>query len=79
MDAGETEGFPPGSRARVDRARDYLAVAGTVVRVVTDITIPELRDRLPAAPADPEAVARLADQWNLTGPVDRLTAALREH
>jgi hypothetical protein len=54
-------------------------VAGTVVRVVTDITIPELRDRLPAAPADPEAVARLADQWNLTGPVDRLTAALREH
>jgi 5'-3' exonuclease len=79
MDAGETEGFPPGSRARVDRARDDLAAAGTVVRVVTDIAIPELRDRLPASPPDPGAVALLADQWNLKGPADRLLAALRDH
>jgi hypothetical protein len=79
MDAGETEGFPPGSRARVDRARDYLAAAETVVRVVTNITIPELRDRLPTSPPDSKALARLADQWNLSGPVDRLLAALRDH
>lgn len=73
---GETEGFPAGSRLRIDKARDYLAAAETVVRVVTDIDIPELDDGLPAAPRDPEAVVRLADEWNLSGPVNRLLAAL---
>ncbi|MCW2899844.1 MAG: 5-3 exonuclease [Streptosporangiaceae bacterium] len=75
--AGETDGFPAGSRLKIDRARDYLAAAETVVRVVTDIAIPELHDPVPATPADPEAVVRLADQWNLGGPVNRLLAALR--
>ncbi|MGH3389803.1 MAG: 5'-3' exonuclease, partial [Actinomadura sp.] len=74
--AGQAAGFPAGSRLKIDGARDYLAAAETVVRVVTNITIPDLDDALPSAPRDPEALVRLADQWNLDGPVNRLLAAL---
>lgn len=74
--AGETAGFPAGSRLKIDGARDYLAAAETVVRVVTDIDTPEPDDRLRAEPRDPEALVRLADEWNLGGPVNRLLAAL---
>ena len=75
--AGETEGFPAGSRLKIDAARDYLAAAETVVRVVRDIEIPPFDDVLPAAPHDPEALVALVDRWNLEGPVNRLLAALR--
>jgi 5'-3' exonuclease len=76
IDRGETDGFPAGSRLKLEAAREYLAAAETVVRVVTDITIPELDDRLPTAPRDPEAVVTLVDQYNLESPVNRLLAAL---
>src|SRR5262249_3850453 len=70
--AGETGGFPAGGRLKIERARDYLAAAETVVRVVTNVTTPAQDDRLPSAPRDPESLARLSDQWNLDGPVKRL-------
>jgi 5'-3' exonuclease len=76
IDAGRTEGFPAGSRRRLEAARDYLASARTVVQVVTNITVPAHDDRLPSAPRDPEALVGLADQYNLGGPVNRLLAAL---
>ncbi|GLZ16365.1 5'-3' exonuclease [Actinomadura sp. NBRC 104425] len=79
LDAGTVEGFPTGARRRLEAARDYLAAAGTVVRVVTDIDSAELRgldDRLPAAPRDPQALVELADRWGLDGPVNRLLNAL---
>jgi 5'-3' exonuclease len=76
IDRGETDGFPAGSRLKLEAAREYLAAAEMVVRVVTDITIPELDDRLPTAPRDPEAVVTLVDQYNLESPVNRLLAAL---
>ncbi|WP_242910365.1 5'-3' exonuclease [Actinomadura terrae] len=79
LDAGTDEGFPAGARRRMEAAREYLASAETVVRVVTDIDAPELSgldDRLPAEPRDPEALVELADRWNLSGPVNRLLNAL---
>ncbi|MFC5746633.1 5'-3' exonuclease [Actinomadura rugatobispora] len=79
LESGSAEGFPAGARRRMEAAGDYLAAARTVVRVVTDIDDPALRDlddRLPAAPRDPEAVVELADRWNLSGPVNRLLNAL---
>ena len=76
IDAGETAGFPAGSRLKLEAAREYLAAAETVVQVVTDITIPAVDDRLPTAPRDPESVVTLADRHNLDGPVNRLLAAL---
>ncbi|RSN62265.1 MULTISPECIES: 5'-3' exonuclease [Actinomadura] len=78
LDGGD-EGFPAGARKRIDAARDYLASAETVVRVVTDIEAPELAaldDRLPAGARDPEALVELADRWNLSSPVNRLLNAL---
>jgi 5'-3' exonuclease len=74
--AGQAAGFPAGSRLKIDAARDYLAAAQTVVRVVTNVTTPDLSDVLPTMPKDPDTLARLADQWNLDGPVKRLRAAL---
>ncbi|GAA2453394.1 5'-3' exonuclease [Actinomadura vinacea] len=79
LESGSAEGFPAGARRRLEAARDYLATAETVVRVVTGIDAPVLRDlddRLPAAPRDPEALVALADEWNLSGPVNRLLNAL---
>ncbi|MGI5201094.1 5'-3' exonuclease [Spirillospora sp. CA-108201] len=79
LDAGTDEGFPAGARRRMEAAREYLAAAETVVRVVTDIDAPELaglEDGLPAEPRDAEALVRLADTWNLSGPVNRLLNAL---
>jgi 5'-3' exonuclease len=79
LDAGITDGFPAGARKRMEAAREYLASAETVVRVVTDIDAPELAkldDRLPSEPRDAEALVELADSWNLSSPVNRLLNAL---
>ncbi|MEU5882898.1 5'-3' exonuclease [Spirillospora sp. NPDC047279] len=79
LESGGTEGFPAGARKRLEGARDYLAAAETVVRVVTDIDSRELRDlddRLPSSPRDPEALVTLADRWGLESPVNRLLNAL---
>ncbi len=76
IDAGVTDGFPAGSRLKLASARDYLGPAETVVRVVTDITLPDLPDSLPRTPRDPEKLIELVDRWNLAGPVNRLLKAL---
>ena len=69
-------GLSPTLRRRLDAARDYLAVAPAVVRVVTDLDLPVVDDRLPRAPADLEGLAELATRWNLGGSVQRVVAAL---
>jgi len=61
---------------KVLAARDYLAVAPTVVRVALDVPVTLDDDRLPGAPADPDALAGLAERWGLTTSVARLSAAL---
>ena len=74
------EAGDPGVRAslhdKVLAARDYLAAAPAVVRVALDVPVVLDDDRLPAAPADPAALAELAQRWALTTSVARLTAAL---
>jgi 5'-3' exonuclease len=77
LDAGETAGFPAGSRTKIQAARDYLGAAERVVRVVTDVPMPaNLVDRLPAEPRDPERLLELAETWNLESPANRLLQAL---
>jgi 5'-3' exonuclease len=76
IDEGVTDGFPAGSRLKLANARGYLAAAETVVRVVTDITLPDFEDRLPSTPRDPERLIELVDRWNLSSPVNRLLKAL---
>ena len=76
LDAGTEDGFPAGARAKLEAARDYLAVAPAVTRTVRDLPIPELDDALPRTPRDPERLVALADRWGLDSPLDRLLAAL---
>src|SRR3569833_803217 len=77
LDAGETSGFPAGSRLKLEKARDYLRAAEMVVRVVTDIPLPDLDAQVPRTPRDPERLVELTDRWNLEGPVNRLLTAVK--
>ncbi|NMH98099.1 5'-3' exonuclease [Pseudonocardia acidicola] len=65
-------------RAKLAAAADYLAVVEPVVRVALDAPVRlDRADALPAAPADPDRLAALAERWGLGTSVQRLTAALR--
>jgi 5'-3' exonuclease len=76
MDAPRA-GFVPAVRGKLAAARDYLAVAPSVVRVAVDAPVRvDRQDTVPHSPADPEALAELQRRWGLSGPVDRLIAAL---
>ena len=66
----------PGPRGKIKAALDYLEVAPTVVAVARDIDLGSPDLTLPSAPADPEMLAAIAEQWGLTSPVERLTATL---
>ncbi len=76
LDAGETDGFPAGSRSKLEAARDYLAVAPAVTRSVRDLPVPPLDDALPRTPADPERLLALSERWGLDSALNRLLAAL---
>src|SRR5437899_3200674 len=67
---------PPAIARRLEAARDYLAAARRVVLPVTDIPLEAASLSLPATPADPGRLTRLADEHQLGGPAGRLTAAL---
>lgn len=76
LDADETAGFPAGARARLSAARDYLAAAGPVVRVATDVPLPAYDDTQPRSPRNPLRLVELADRWGLDSALNRLLAAL---
>ncbi|WP_235929617.1 5'-3' exonuclease [Cellulomonas citrea] len=69
-------GMRPAVRARLVAARDYLDVAPAVVRVVRTAPVARVDTRLPLTPADPDALAALAERWGLASAVRRLTQAL---
>ncbi len=66
----------PGPRGKIKAAADYLAVAPQVVAVARDLDLPRTGYALPRTPADPDRVLALAQQWNLSGPAERLVNAL---
>jgi 5'-3' exonuclease len=69
-------GFAPGLRTKLIAAGDYLAVAPKVVLVARDVPLPELATALPHSPADPDALLKLADRWNIAGACRRIVDAL---
>ena len=66
----------PGPRRKVADARDYLTVAPQVVAVACDLDLGAPDLTLPSEPRDPEMLAALAEEFNLDGPVRRLTETL---
>ncbi|HEU4676437.1 MAG TPA: 5'-3' exonuclease [Motilibacteraceae bacterium] len=76
LDAGDPA-LPAAAGRKLAAARDYLDVAPPVVRVALDVPLPELEDRLPTEPRDPDKLVALADRWGLDGPVGRVLAAFK--
>ncbi|TQK43453.1 5'-3' exonuclease [Streptomyces sp. SLBN-118] len=66
----------PAQRKRLDEARDYVAVAPTVVRVASDVPLPDFDPALPAEPRDPATLDELAARWGLGGALQRLLSTL---
>ena len=69
-------GFPPGSRAKLTAARDYLDVAPAVVRTATDVPLPPVGGDLPATPADPTRLKELDERWRLGSSLSRFVSAV---
>jgi 5'-3' exonuclease len=75
LDAGHG-GFPKGSRDKLAKARDYLDIALSVVKVVDDAPLPEVDGALPAVPPDPGRLAELGERWGLGSSLSRFASAV---
>jgi 5'-3' exonuclease len=75
LDAGHG-GFPRGSRDKLEKARDYLDIALSVVKVVDDAPVPEVDGTLPAVPADPDRLKELGERWGLGSSLGRFANAV---
>jgi 5'-3' exonuclease len=77
LDAGHG-GFPRGCRDKLEKARDYLDVALSVVKVVQDAPVPDVDGTLPAEPADPGRLKELGQRWGLGSSLSRLVTAVTQ-
>jgi 5'-3' exonuclease len=75
LDAGHG-GFPRGSREKLERSRDYLDIALSVVRVVDDAPLPPVDGKLPAVPRDPARLEDLGERWGLGSSLTRFVATV---
>ena len=49
-----------------------------MVRVLRDLPLKDVVDRLPRTPADPDRLVALAERWGLQGAAARLVQALAD-
>ncbi len=63
-------------RARLEAGAAYLDVAPGVVRVAVDAPVPDVDLRLPTLVADPVLLSRLAVDYGITNPLNRVLGAL---
>ena len=63
-------------RSNLEAGLAYLEVAPTVVRVAPDVPLPDVPLTLPTAVADTRLLSRLASEYGLTSPINRVLAAL---
>src|SRR5215469_16117367 len=75
IDAGNG-GFPPGSRAKLVAAREYLEACMPVVAVASDAPVKLSGGELPSTPADPARIAALDARWDLGSSLGRVLSAL---
>lgn len=66
----------PARRKNLLEGSAYLDVAPTVVRVATDVPLPEFDPALPSEPLDPMTLEELSTRWGLGSSLDRLLAVL---
>ncbi len=77
LDAGHG-GFPRGSRDKLEKVRDYLNVALSVVKVVDDAPLPEIDGTLPVTLADAGRLTALGERWGLGSSLTRFVAAVSQ-
>jgi 5'-3' exonuclease len=77
LDAGHG-GFPRGGREKLERARDYLDIAMSVVRVVDDAPLPKVDGQLPAVPPDAVRLKDLGERWGLGSSLSRFVTAVSQ-
>jgi 5'-3' exonuclease len=68
-------GFP---RGKLEKAREYLDISLSVVRVVQDIPMPEVGGDLPAVPADAARLKELGERWGLGSSLSRFATAVSQ-
>ncbi len=68
-------GFPSGTRKKLEAARDYLAVAPSVVLVATDVPLAPMNSDLPLKP-DKERLAELGEALGLGSSLTRFLSAV---
>jgi 5'-3' exonuclease len=68
-------GFPSGTRKKLEAARDYLAVAPSVVQVATDVPLPPVNSDLPLKP-DKERLSELGEALGLGSSLTRFLSAV---
>lgn len=66
----------PARRKNLIEAAPYLDVAPTVVRVATDVPLPDVDLTLPTEPLDPMTLEALATRWGLGSSLTRLLDTL---
>jgi 5'-3' exonuclease len=72
-------GFPPGTRKKLEKAREYLSAAPRVVRTATDVPLPDTGDStLPARPPDPGLLTEIGDTLGLGSSLVRFRAAVTQ-
>ena len=74
LDAGHG-GFPRGSREKLERSRDYLDIALSVVRVVEDAPLPPVDGKLPTVP-DVARLEDLGERYGLGSSLTRFVATV---
>jgi 5'-3' exonuclease len=77
IESGSDAGFPAGSLGKLKAAKEYLAVAPTVVATRHDVPVGDIDPGLPTAVRDPQALLDLVHDYGLASPVSRLLGALR--
>jgi 5'-3' exonuclease len=77
LDAGHG-GFPRGSREKLERARGYLDISMSVVRVVDDAPLPQVDGQLPAVPPDAVRLKDLGERWGLGSSLSRFVSAVSQ-
>jgi 5'-3' exonuclease len=71
-------GFPRGSRDKLEKARKYLDISLSVVRVVETAPVPPVEGTLPVVPADAARLTELGQQWGLGSSLSRFLTAVSQ-
>ena len=77
LDAGHG-GFPRGGREKLEKARGYLDIAMSVVRVADDAPLPPVDGRLPAVPPDVGKLKEFGERWGLGSSLGRFLSVVTQ-